>query len=50
MYENFKFPQTRYQGSKSKIVDWILESTKNLEINTILDAFGGTGVVGYNFK
>ena len=45
-----KFPRTRYQGSKSKIVDWIIESSNSLEINTILDSFGGTGVVGYNFK
>ena len=45
-----KFPTTRYQGSKSKLVDWIIESVKGIKINTILDAFGGTGVVGYNFK
>lgn len=44
------FPRTRYQGSKYKIVDWIIEGTKSLEFNTILDAFGGTGVVGYNYK
>lgn len=45
-----KFPRTRYQGSKAKIVDWILTSVKDMEINTILDAFGGTGVVGYHYK
>ncbi len=44
------FPTTRYQGSKAKIVDWILQETAGLEFETLLDAFGGTGVVGYHFK
>jgi len=44
------FPSTRYQGSKNKILDWISYSTKDLNFNTVLDAFGGTGSVGYMFK
>ncbi|MCH9705649.1 MAG: DNA adenine methylase [Proteobacteria bacterium] len=43
-------PSTRYQGSKYKIVEWINYCTKNLEFDTVLDAFGGTGCVGYMFK
>jgi len=44
------FPSTRYQGSKNKILDWIEYCTKDLKFNTVLDAFGGTGSVGYMFK
>jgi len=45
-----KFPSTRYQGSKLKIVNWIWDSIKNLSFNSALDAFGGTGSVGYMLK
>ncbi len=44
------FPSTRYQGSKNKILDWISYFTKDLSFETMLDAFGGTGSVGYIFK
>jgi len=44
------FPSTRYQGSKYKILDWIQYYTKDLQFDSILDAFGGTGCVGYMFK
>lgn len=44
------FPSTRYQGSKLKIADWIWENTNNMQFNTVLDAFGGTGAVAYMFK
>lgn len=43
-------PSTRYQGSKYKILDWIDYYTKNLDFSSVLDAFGGTGCVGYMFK
>jgi len=44
------FPSTRFQGSKLKIVDWIWEAIKDLDFGTVLDAFGGTGSVGYMLK
>ena len=44
------FPSTRYQGSKYKILKWIDYYTKDLEFSSVLDAFGGTGCVGYTFK
>ncbi len=44
------FPSTRFQGSKLKIVDWIWEAIKDLDFYTALDAFGGTGCVGYMLK
>jgi adenine-specific DNA-methyltransferase len=45
-----RFPTTRYQGSKLKIIDWIWENIKNLPYETVLDAFGGTGSVSYMLK
>jgi len=44
------FPSTRFQGSKLKIVDWIWDAMKDLSFETVLDAFGGTGSVGYMLK
>src|SRR4030042_2850071 len=45
-----RFPSTRYQGSKAKLANWIWEQIAGLEFDTCLDAFGGTGAVGYRFK
>ncbi len=44
------FPTTRYQGSKSKLIPWIESSLDSLSYTTVLDAFGGTGVVSHMFK
>lgn len=45
-----KFPSTRYQGSKAKLVDWIWEQMAELDFLTCLDAFGGTGAISYRLK
>lgn len=45
-----KFPSTRYQGSKRKILPWIYDAVKDLEFDTVLDACGGSGSVSYLFK
>lgn len=45
-----QFPQTRYQGSKQKIMGWIWDNLNNLQFESVLDAFGGTGCVSYMFK
>lgn len=44
------FPSTRFQGSKLKIADWIWDAIKDLDFHTALDAFGGTGSIGYMLK
>ncbi len=44
------FPSTRYQGSKVRLIDWILDRLAPLEFETVLDGFGGTGVVGWHLK
>lgn len=52
LFENLgtRFPSTRYQGSKAKLVDWIWGQICDLDFSTALDAFGGTGVVSYRLK
>lgn len=50
LFEDSKFPSTRFQGSKLKIADWIWEGIKDLRFQTALDAFGGTGSVAYVLK
>jgi adenine-specific DNA methylase len=47
---NFPFPSTRYQGSKRTLVDWIWENVCHLQFDSVLDVFGGTGVVSHMFK
>jgi adenine-specific DNA methylase len=47
---NYSFPSTRYQGSKRTLVNWIWESVCELPFDTVLDVFGGTGVVSHMFK
>jgi adenine-specific DNA methylase len=44
------FPSTRYQGSKRKLVPWILSCLEQLEFESALDVFGGTGSVSYALK
>ncbi|MDR0913366.1 MAG: DNA adenine methylase [Methanobrevibacter sp.] len=45
-----KFPTTRYNGSKLKLSEWIGSQLSDLEFNTCLDAFGGTGSISYKLK
>jgi len=45
-----KFPSTRFQGSKTKLVDKIWGCIKDLDFRNALDLFGGTGAVGYMLK
>jgi adenine-specific DNA-methyltransferase len=40
-----RFPQTRYYGSKRKLLSWMYECIRPLRFETALDAFGGTGSV-----
>lgn len=45
-----RMPPTRFQGSKRKLAGWIVEQLAGLEFDTVLDAFGGTGAVAFEFK
>lgn len=48
--EAARFPSTRYQGSKAKLIEWIWGQIADLDFETCLDAFGGTGSVAYRLK
>lgn len=48
--QNWKFPSTRYQGSKRKLISWIYEQIGDIQFDSALDLFGGTGVVSYLLK
>ncbi len=48
--QGFKYPSTRYSGSKRKFLHWIWENVKDLKFKSVLDAFGGTGSVSLMFK
>ncbi|MBD3353455.1 MAG: DNA methyltransferase, partial [Candidatus Lokiarchaeota archaeon] len=41
---------TRYRGSKTKIIPYIWNIVKDLNFESVLDCFGGTGSVSYLFK
>ena len=45
-----KYPATRYMGSKQKLLQHISESVKNLDFDSVIDLFSGSGIVGYMFK
>lgn len=46
----FKYPTTRYSGSKRRLLTWIWEHTKELKFKSVLDLFGGTASVSLLFK
>lgn len=45
-----RYPSTRYMGSKSKLLEHISEAVKDLEYESVLDLFSGSGIVSYLFK
>ncbi len=45
-----RFPQTRYLGSKLKLLPWIWDHISDLRFTSALDAFGGTGSVSFLLK
>ncbi|MCL5410491.1 MAG: DNA adenine methylase [Patescibacteria group bacterium] len=45
-----KFPQTRFMGSKRKLLAFIANTVKDIKYDTVLDAFSGSGSVSYLFK
>ncbi|MEC4117147.1 DNA adenine methylase [Myroides phaeus] len=49
---NIKLPVTRYYGSKRKLIKKIWDTIDSLDLNfnSILDAFGGTGMFSYYAK
>jgi len=50
LFELYKFPKTRYQGSKYKLRNWIKYNLAKLDFTTSLDAFSGTSSISYILK
>jgi len=50
LFSDARFPATRYQGSKRKLVHAIEKALAPLAFDTALDAFGGTGAVAWMLK
>jgi adenine-specific DNA-methyltransferase len=48
--QGFRYPSTRYSGSKRRFLEWIWENVNDLEFDSVLDVFGGTGSVSLLFK
>ena len=45
-----KFPETRYMGSKHKLLPEILGVISLFDCDTVVDLFAGSGIVGYLMK
>lgn len=45
-----EYPPTRFMGSKSKMLSEIWAVASQFEINSVVDLFSGSGIVGYMFK
>lgn len=44
------YPPTRFMGSKSKLLSEIWAVASQFNVDTVVDLFSGSGVVGYMFK
>ncbi len=44
------YPQLRFMGSKHRLLSWLHEILGQVEFDTVLDAFSGSGCVAYLFK
>lgn len=45
-----EYPSTRFMGSKNKLLSEIWSVASQFNVNTVVDLFSGSGVVGYMFK
>ena len=44
------YPPTRFMGSKCKLLSEIWSVASQFNVNTVVDLFSGSGIVGYMFK
>lgn len=44
------YPPTRFMGSKSKLLSEIWSVASQFNVDTVVDLFSGSGIVGYMFK
>lgn len=48
--ESVYLPQTRYYGSKRRLIHWIIRELDKYKFNTALDVFGGTSTISLALK
>lgn len=46
----FRYPSTRYSGSKRRFLEWIWSNVGGIKFESMLDVFGGTGSISLLFK
>lgn len=46
----YSYPPTRFMGSKRKLLSEIWSVASQFDVNTVVDLFSGSGIVGYMFK
>ena len=44
------YPMMRYMGSKFRLLPWIHNIVNEIDFDSVLDGFSGSGCVGYLFK
>lgn len=44
------YPKLRFMGSKHRLLPWIHEVVSELQFDSVIDAFSGSGCVGYLYK
>ena len=45
-----RFPSTKFMGSKRKLIPFLFSVLDKIHYDTVLDAFSGSGCVGFEFK
>ncbi|MDK1378229.1 MULTISPECIES: DNA adenine methylase [unclassified Sinorhizobium] len=48
--QSAKYPELRYMGSKKRLLPWIYQILNDLDFESGMDPFSGTGSVGYLMK
>lgn len=48
--QTFKYPSTRFMGSKNNLLEPIWSIASQFEFETVTDLFSGSGIVSYMFK
>lgn len=50
MHQVSKYPPTRFMGSKRKLIDEIWTQVRRFDVDSAIDLFAGSGIVGYMLK
>lgn len=48
--ETVNYPSWHFIGSKKSMINWIFDQIKDLQYSTVLDLFGGSGIISHEFQ